>query len=252
MLNPEFQPPKRRHKIIISIIIIILMASSFYGGVFLSKKTHIDNAILNEDTVFLGKVLQAYEEQSRANAITDVNFALFWDVWDTLKDRYVDAAKLQDKELFYGALRGMVAAADDPYTVFMNPAVTQDFNDDLRGAFEGIGAEIGIKNDILTVISPLTDMPAHQAGLKPGDKILAIDGQDTGGILIDEAVGKNRGPKGTQGTLSIWRESFDAPRDFVITRSAIIVKSVKWERRDDDIMVITLSHFNSDTESLFE
>jgi len=252
MLNFESQHHKRRKKIILAIVVLLLMASSFYGGIFLSKKTDIDNSLLNENTVFLGNILNLYQEQKRADLEADVDFNLFWSVWDTLKARYVDAAQLKDKELFYGAVRGMVAAVGDPYTVFMNPIITKEFNDDLKGTFEGIGAEIGIKNDVLTIIAPLTDMPAQKAGLRPGDKILKINGEDTAGILIDEAVTKIRGEKGTQVTLNIWREGFDETKDFTITRGTIIVKSVKWDMNDDNIMVITISHFNSDTEALFE
>jgi carboxyl-terminal processing protease len=228
------------------------MASSFYGGIFLSEKTNIDQALLNGDTVFLGKVLNLYKDQKRADLSADVDFNLFWNVWDTLKARYVDAGQLKDKELFYGAVRGMVSAAADPYTVFMNPVVTKEFNDDLKGTFEGIGAEIGIKGDVLTIIAPLTDMPAQKAGLKSGDKILKINSEDTAGILPDEAVTKIRGEKGTQVTLNIWRDGFEQPKDFTITRSTIVVKSVKWEMNKDNMMVITISHFNSDTEGLFE
>jgi len=246
------KPHKTRRRVAGVIIVALLMASSFYGGIFLSKKTDIDNALLNENTVFLGNVLNLYKEQKRADLSADVGFNLFWNVWDTLKERYVDAAQLKDKELFYGAIRGMVSAAGDPYTVFMNPVITKEFNDDLKGTFEGIGAEIGIKNDVLTIIAPLTDMPAQKAGLKSGDKILKINDDDTVGILIDEAVTKIRGEKGTQVTLNIWRDGFNESQDFTITRGTIIVKSVKWAMNADNTMVITISHFNSDTESLFE
>jgi len=246
------QQHKKRKKIAIAVIVAFLLCSSFYGGIFFAKKTEIDDKLINKDTVFLGNILNKYEVEKRNNVSQDVDFSLFWDVWDMLKLNYVDADNIKDKELFYGAIRGMVEAAGDPYTVFMNPVVTKEFNDDLAGTFEGIGAEIGIKDGVLTIVSPLTDMPAQKAGLKPGDKILAINGQDSSGVLIDEAVAKIRGEKGTDVTLTIWRDSFDSPQDFVITRGTIVVKSVKWNMRDDDIMLIEISHFNSDTEDLFE
>ncbi|PIR95111.1 hypothetical protein COT95_00475 [Candidatus Falkowbacteria bacterium CG10_big_fil_rev_8_21_14_0_10_37_6] len=246
------QQHKKRKKIAIAVIVAVLLCSSFYGGIFFAKKTEIDDKLINKDTVFLGNILNKYEVEKRNNVSQDVDFSLFWDVWDMLKLNYVDADNIKDKELFYGAIRGMVEAAGDPYTVFMNPVVTKEFNDDLAGTFEGIGAEIGIKDGVLTIVSPLTDMPAQKAGLKPGDKILAINGQDSSGVLIDEAVAKIRGEKGTDVTLTIWRDSFDSPQDFVITRGTIVVKSVKWNMRDDDIMLIEISHFNSDTEDLFE
>jgi len=251
MLNLHSKHNQRK-KIIIPVIIIFLMSLSFYGGIFVGKKYDIDGSLIDKNTVFLGNVLNKYETQKKQAAVQDVDFNLFWEVWDKLKANYVDSDKLQDKELFYGAIRGMVAAIGDPYTVFMNPVITKEFNNDLAGTFEGIGAEIGIKGGVLTIISPLTDMPAQLAGLKPGDKILAIDSEDTNGILIDQAVAKIRGEKGSEVVLTIWRDSFETPQDFKITRGTIIVKSVKWNLRDDGIMVVSISHFNNDTAELFD
>ena len=245
------QPTGKRKKIVITIVVLVLMSLSFYGGIFLSKKTEIDDRLVNKDSVFLGKLLNKYEGEQKENLAKDVDFNLFWQVWNLLKEKYVDKDKLQDKELFYGALRGLASATGDPYTVFMNPAVSKEFSNDMAGTFEGIGAEVGIKGGVLTIIAPLTDMPAQKAGLKSGDKILKINNEDTSPMSVDEAVGKIRGAKGTQVTLNIWRDSFDKPQDFVITRAAIIVKSVKWEMNPDKMMVITISHFNDDTTELF-
>ncbi len=242
---------KNYRKSVVVIVILLLITAGFSGGVLFTKKTEIDDRIVEKNYVYLGDVFNKYEENTRENLSKDVDFDIFWDVWDILKSKYVDADELKEKEMFYGALRGLVWSTGDPYTTFMNPVVSKEFSDDLKGTFEGIGAEIGIKGDVLTIIAPLTDMPAQKAGLRSGDKVLAIDGEDTVGIFIDEAVRKIRGPKGTDVILNIWREGFEEPRDFTITRGKIIVKSVKWEMRDDSIMVIEISNFNSDTESLF-
>jgi len=246
------ESPKRHKKIKIIIIVLLLMVVSFYGGIFLSEKTKIDDALVNKDSVFLGKVLNMYENYQKENLARDVDFNMFWQVWETLQDKYVDKDKLSDKELFYGALKGLAAATGDPYTVFMNPIISKEFSNDMAGTFEGIGAEIGMKGGVLTIIAPLTDMPAQKAGLKAGDKVLKINGEDTSPMSVDEAVGKIRGHKGTQVTLNIWREDFDQPRDFNITRNTIIVKSVTWNTNKDNIMVITISHFNDDTVDLFD
>ena len=108
------EPRKIRTRFISGIAVLLLMASSFYGGIFFSRKSDIDDSLLNEETLFLGNVLGKYEEQARADASKDIDFQLLWDVWDALKERYVDAGELQDKELFYGALRGLVAAGQKP------------------------------------------------------------------------------------------------------------------------------------------
>jgi len=249
MLNNKKQ---RNRRIKVGIWLIILILASFYGGIIFSKKSEIDDRLVNNETVFLGNILNKYEVKKSEKAARDIDFNLFWDAWDVIKDKYVDAGQLKEKEMFYGALRGLVASTGDPYTVFMNPVISKGFADDLKGTFEGIGAEIGIKGNMLTVIAPLTDMPAQKAGLRSGDQIIAINGEGTSGISLDGAVNQIRGPKGTEVTLTIWRDSFDEPTDFTITRGKIIVKSVKWEINNDDIMVIEISHFNSDTEGLFD
>lgn len=243
---------KHPKKLIITVVILFILSATFYSGILFSKKTEIDEKLVERDFMYIGSVLNKYESITKENLSKDVDFSAFWDVWDLLQEKYVEGDKLEEKKLYYGALRGLVDSIEDPYTVFMNPAISKEFSDDLKGEFEGIGAEIGIKGNILTIIAPLTDMPAQKAGLRSGDKVLAIDGEDTVGIFIDEAVRKIRGPKGTDVTLSVWRESFEEPQDFTITRAKIMVKSVKWEMRDEDIMVIKISHFNDDTEGLFD
>jgi len=168
-----------------------------------------------------------------------------------LKNNFVDKNKLTDKDLFYGSLKGMAAAAGDPYTVFMDPKEAKDFADGLAGTFEGIGAEVGLRSDIITVIAPLDGMPAQKAGIMAGDKIYAIDGKSTLGLTIDQAVKAIRGPKDTKVTLTIIRGK-DKPKDITIVRQVVIVKSVKTEIRPDGIMVITVSNFNDDTAGLFD
>lgn len=108
---------------------------------------------------------------------TNIDLSLFWKVWDILKDKYVDRSKLDAKELFYGAIDGMLAATGDPYTTFFDPKEQKDFNESISGKFEGIGAEMGIRDDILTIIAPLEGTPAERAGLRPNDKVLKIDGE---------------------------------------------------------------------------
>lgn len=232
---------------IIATIIII----SFLSGIFLADKSEITKAIAEKKDTYLGAVTNKYNLKTRKDFSKDIDFSLFWDTWDALKHNYVDQEKVNDKKLFYGALKGMVAAVGDPYTVFMEPKTAQEFSDDLAGTFEGIGAEIGIKKDILTIIAPLPDMPAAKAGVKAGDLVLAIDKQSTMGISIDEAVNKLRGPKNTDVTITISRKGMEGTKDIVITRGKIIVKSVRTSVKEDNIFVIKITSFNEDTYDLF-
>ena len=256
IISPVSAPKvKKRRKIkILGVILlsIILLASFFSAGMMLAQKNEFIKKISVKEAVYAGNVYNKYVTAPANKLTQDVNFNLFWKVWDTLLDKYVDKDKLDDKTMFYGALKGLVESTGDPYTVFMEPKVAKEFTDDLAGAFEGIGAEIGKKSDVITIIAPLADMPAEKAGLKAGDKIYAIDGKSTAGLAIDQAVSKIRGPKGTEVTLTIFRDGFDKPKDFKIIRQAIVVKSVRTVRRDDNIFVITITNFNDDTTELFK
>lgn len=182
----------------------------------------------------------------------DVDFAMFWDVWKLVKSEYVDQP-VSDKELFYGALKGLVYGVQDPYTTFFDPEEAQSFNEELDGSFFGIGAQIGLDEDgSVVVIAPLPETPAERAGIKAEDHILAIDGTDTAGMTVDEAVKRIRGEKGTVVKLMILHTGSDSAEEVQITRDEITTKSVTWEVRDDGIAVITVAIFNQDTQSLFK
>ncbi len=198
-------------------------------------------ALSPDKAIFLNK-----ESQDKT-----VDFALFWKVWGLLKDKYVDKASLDANALFYGAIKGMLAAAGDPYTTFFDPKENRDFNEDMTGTFDGIGAEMGIKDDILTIIAPLEGMPAEKAGLMPGDKVLKINGEDSSNFTIEEAVSKIRGPRGTDVTLSIYHKGDLEAHDVIVKRDVILVKSVRFEMKDGSIAYIRISRFGEDTEREF-
>ena len=249
---PEVKKSKRWKIAGVILLSLTMLSTAFGGGMMLSQKNEFIKRASLAEAVYAGKVYNKYITAPANKLTQDVDFNLFWNVWDILKKEYVDRDKLDDKKMFYGALKGLVESTGDPYTVFMEPKIAKEFSDDLAGTFEGIGAEIGKKDNIITVIAPLADMPAEKAGLKAGDKIYAINGQATTGLAIDEAVRKIRGPKGTEVILTIFRDGFDKPKDFKIIRQAIIVKSVRTKLGDDKIFVITITNFNDDTSELFK
>lgn len=182
----------------------------------------------------------------------NVDFSIFWDVWRLVQTKHVEQP-VGDTTLFYGALRGLVAALGDPYSVFLDPKTTREFNQELTGSFEGIGAELGLRDGQITIIAPLSGMPAEQVGLKAGDKIVSIDGTDTTGMTVEYAVSLIRGPRGTSVTLTIKREGLDEPKEFVITRGTIILESVTWQMigENQDIAHLELKYFNFDTSEKF-
>jgi len=236
--NTEQIKPVKKTRIWLAIA--SLMAISFVAGLSLSANKQDNNQ----------QIAYSPEAQSIQNE-SSFNFNLYWEVWNRLKSDYVDKNMIKDEDMFYGSLRGLASSMDDPYTIFMDPAEAREFADDLSGTFEGIGAEVGMRNDIVTVIAPLAGMPAEKAGLRSGDKIYAIDDVSTLGLSIDQAVKKIRGPKDTEVKLTVIREGEDRPLDITITRGLIVVKSVKTKLRDDGVFVITVSNFNDDTMDLF-
>lgn len=239
-------------KIALIFLVLVLMAVSFGVGIYGSGKNEVIKEMAKTEAVYAGKVLKLYGEPKPNLLTQDVNFNLFWDVWDTLKREYVDKEKLNEKEMFYGAIAGMVASTKDPYTVFMDPKISTEFEESLTGTFEGIGAEIGIRNDVLTIIAPIEDSPAEKAGIKAGDKVYAINDESTTGISVEEAVRKIRGPKGTEVKLTISRDGLEKAQEIKVTRDVIVIKSVKTELREDNIYVVKVSSFNDDTGALFD
>jgi carboxyl-terminal processing protease len=227
-----------------------MLLVGFGAGVYSAGKNDFVDEIARKEAVYAGKLKDKYSKPEEGK-VKDVDFGLFWETWDEIKNSYIDGKEIEDKQLFYGALRGMAAAVGDPYTVFMEPKIAEEFDEDLAGTFEGIGAEIGMKHELITVIAPLPDMPAEKAGVLAGDVIMAIDATSTLGMSVDEAVSKIRGPRDTEVTLTIGRKGQEGPIDIKIKRGQIIVKSVKWGMIEGDIFEIKVSNFNNDTEALF-
>lgn len=182
-----------------------------------------------------------------ASISPDVDLNLFRDVWNIVKTKYYKQP-VEDKQLFYGSLAGIVNSLGDPYSVFLKPGPAKEFIESLDGEkFEGIGAEIGIKKGQLLIISPLPEMPAEKAGLRAGDMILAIDGKNTIEMSIDEAVNLIRGPRGTQVVLLIARKGWTEPKEITITRDKIIVPTLRYEIKEGNIAYIKISQFGNDT-----
>lgn len=176
----------------------------------------------------------------------DFNEKMFWDVWSTIKKDYVNQP-VDDKELFFGAMEGLVMGLEDPYSAFLKPELAKEFLENMSGSFEGVGMEVGIKDNQLTVISPLPYTPAFRAGLKAGDKIFAIDGEETANMTLDEAVHLIRGPKGTEVVLTIWRPGKTTTEEISVVRDVIDIKTVSWELKEDQIAYLEITHFSEDT-----
>ena len=181
-----------------------------------------------------------------------IDFSLFWDAYNKLQQNFIDPSKITDQKIIYGAIAGMTNSLGDPYTDFFNPDQAKQFQQDLSGSFEGIGAEIGIKKDLLTVIAPLKGSPAEKAGLRSGDIIVKIDGKDATNMTADEAVTLIRGPKGTSVILTILRDGWNNTKDIKITRETIKVPSIDWSIKNGDVAYIQIHQFDDTLSSDFQ
>jgi len=181
---------------------------------------------------------------ARAESSPYEEMKLFTDVLSIIRSSYVEEVDIRD--LIYGGINGMLATLD-PHSSFLEPEMYNELKTDTKGEFGGLGIEISIRDDILTVIAPIEDSPAHRIGLQAGDQILKIDDLITKDIGIMEAVKLLRGPKGSSVTVTIMRESFSKPQPFTITREIIKIESVKARTLEDGYAYIRLSQFQERT-----
>ncbi|MGI6091568.1 MAG: S41 family peptidase [Veillonellaceae bacterium] len=165
-----------------------------------------------------------------------------------VKSRYVEEVPMDT--LMIGAVRGMVASLGDPHSVYMDAKLFKEFMIETEGSFGGVGIVVGVKDKMLTVVSPIEGTPGDKAGIKSGDRITKIDGHDTKDMTLDEAVNKIRGPEGSQVTLTIVRGA-DPAKDYTVTRSNIQIKTVSGKMLPDNIGYIRISMFNENTASDF-
>lgn len=182
----------------------------------------------------------------------NVNFDLFWKVWDMLAIKYFDKTKIIPSEMVYGAIAGMVSSLGDPYTIFLSPKENKVANEDLSGSFEGVGIQIGYKKTNLAVIAPLLGSPAERAGVKAGDYIIHLKDDakkidiDTSGITLPEAVQIIRGKAGSKITITLFREGVDKPFDVILTREKLDVPSVTL-KIENNVATIKVNKFSAET-----
>ncbi|HKZ34252.1 MAG TPA: S41 family peptidase, partial [Patescibacteria group bacterium] len=177
----------------------------------------------------------------------EVDFQQFWDTWDAMTRLYLDKSKLNPQKMVYGAISGMVRSVGDPYTVFLDPEQNKEFEQDINGTYEGVGLQIGYQKERLVVIAPLKDTPAEAAGIRAGDAILSIDGEESFNMTLFDAVAKIRGPLGTKVTLTLTRDGYESSFDVTLTRAQITVKTVDFTLREDGIAYLKVSRFGDQT-----
>jgi len=232
---------RKRYLLIPAIIVLAILI--FGGGFYFGKIERITST--PSDTIVINQELGQPEA---------IDFSLFWQILKKIEEEYVDSKKIDYQKIIYGAISGMTESLGDPYTVFMEPQKTEDFVESVEsgGSFEGVGMELGIKGETLTVVAPLEGTPAARAGIKAGDKILKIDDTPTNNLLVEEAVSLIRGKKGTEVVLTISRKGFEEPKEITLIRETIHVPVVKWELKNDNIAYIKIYQFTGNLPNKFQ
>lgn len=237
-----------KNKLAILILAVVFGLVFFIGYSFGARQSSATKLPVASSTV---------NEISGDSNKLDADFSLFWDAIRVAKSKYVNIDEVTDKDFLYGAIRGAIDSMKDPYSVFLEPTDAKKFDEDVKGNFGGIGAEIGIKENEIIIIAPLKNNPAEKAGLKAGDKILKVGGKSTAGLTVDDAVKLIRGETGTIVNLLILRDSWKEAREIKVTRAIIIVPTLDWkmikssENGPEDIFYVQLYNFNANASSLF-
>ncbi len=250
-------------RIIFAVVVVALITGAFFAGFQhgVGRKSELERAALL-DNKELGKP-------------SNVDFSAFWKAWNIINDRYVATKQSSTtpsttEERVWGAIQGMAASLNDPYTVFFNPEENEIFQSAISGTFDGVGMEIGLKDKIITVVAPLKDTPAYRMGIKPGDQILKIDDIPTTGFTVEKAVKLIRGKKGTAVHLTVMREGKSEPFVVDVVRDTIKIPALEVEGKDstgktvtkgsdgnpiglqeNGIFVIRLYNFSADSAQLF-
>ncbi len=184
------------------------------------------------------------------NEVQNIDISLLRDAIDIIREKYVEPDEIDPEQMKYGLVRGVIWSLDDPYSEFMSPEESIEFEDELGGDLQGIGAELTIRDGVIVVITPLKDSPAKKAGLLPEDIILEVDGEVAEGSEFLNVVKRIRGEKGTSVTLTIYRPDTGERLEIDIVRDAIRVETVELSF-DEDIAIIEVNQFGTNTEQEF-
>jgi carboxyl-terminal processing protease len=233
---------KRGNSLGVFLALILALGAFFSGFQFNSfAQQHAQTASL----------LTFFASTPATASSTSADMAEFWQVWQLLNEKFATASgtpKLTDEQKIQGAIKGLVASYGDPYTTYFPPSDAASFGEQISGNFSGVGMEVGIHDDIITIIAPLPGTPADKAGLLAGDAIVSIDGTSTQNMTIEDAVSHIRGPEGTTVTLKVFHKGMTEPKEVKVVRAQIEIPTVKTEKRGDTF-IIALYSFNALAET---
>jgi carboxyl-terminal processing protease len=225
---------------------LILLAGAFSSGFIVGHLTPATAQLPGLSDILPGAPGVQPDQQTATPDDLETLFVPFWEAWNVVHDQYVDQP-VDDKLLMQGAIRGMMDALGDKQTFYMEPQVYQNETSSLQGQYEGIGAYVDTDGEYLTIVSPIEGSPADAAGLLPGDKVIAIDGEDMTGVAPEEARLKVLGPEGTKVTLSVARDGEQKPIEFTITRAQIEIRSAEGKMLENNIGYVDINTFGEKT-----
>jgi carboxyl-terminal processing protease len=234
---------------------VVVIGFVFMVGMFAGRNSTWGGAILRAESHNVGQ------------QISDEQFAPFWKAWAILDEKFVNSTTTDSQERVWGAIKGLAESQGDPYTVFFPPEEHKIFAEEISGNFEGVGMEIDIRDDVITVVAPLKGSPAERADVRPGDVVVAINGESSLDLSVTEAVKRIRGEKGTTVMVTFVRKGEPAPLVKTITRDVIDISPIEIEiknassasttpgktsgLRTDGVFVLRLSSFTETSPRLF-
>jgi carboxyl-terminal processing protease len=224
----------------------ILLAGAFSGGFIVGHLMPSTGQLPVISDFFPSSPSVQPEQQSATPGELQTLFIPFWQAWNIVHEQYVDQP-VDDQALMQGAIRGMMDALGDKQTFYMEPQLYESETSSLQGQYEGIGAYVDTDGEFLTIVSPIEGSPAEKAGLLPGDKVIAIDGEDMTGVAPEQARLKVLGPEGTTVTLTVTREGEPQPLKFVITRAQIVLHSAEGKMLKNNIAYVDINTFGERT-----
>lgn len=236
------QSRKLGRRIVWFAIMLLTFCAGYLYGVYNKTKVPPQEAIQ-----------QIVRQSNEQNVSEEVDFSLYWDVWSRIQRDFVHQP-VDEADLFYGSVGGLVRGTGDPYSVFFDPTQTESFNDSLNGSFGGVGIELGAKEGQIVVIAPLPDTPAERNGVLAGDVILAVDDEYIDDETVEEVVYLIRGDVGTEVKLLLQRNG-DEPFEQPLTREVIQPDTVEVETQERDgktAAIITVSQFTHETSVEFK
>lgn len=242
------------------LVAVLLIGAVFYAGYFVGQR---NRPAIEKVTALEG--LEGTKPPPEIEVKTD--FSPFWSAWNVLNEKYVSyATTTTEQEKVWGAINGLAGSLKDPYTVFLPPDENKLFESEISGNFEGVGMEIGIKDEVLTVIAPLKGTPAERAGIRPGDKILKINDEVSSSMKVEQAVKLIRGKRGTEVRLTLIREGKKEPFEVRVVRDVIDIPTIDTEIKSgktaggeeggpgvlqDGVFVIKLYNFSANAPRMF-